>query len=295
MNRAFLGGAVLSRVDAPLLAEVSGLLDLTGNQLSDVAFPSLSHVPELSIAPTPGSGSRPVAEARLQMPLLTSIGILSIQGAGFTSISLPSLVSATFLALVTMPHLTAVRLPQLETSQRIVVVGNAVLELLDLPLRGAAEHLEVRENPALRVMDAMVGVTRLDRVIISDHLALETLMFPSLAEVGWLTVSNNAALVTMAFPALVTAESVHLVDNAQIPGLEGLGALTRVTQALMVSYNASLRTLGLSALTFVNALTVTHNPQLPQCLALALRDGLLQLAPPGLNTAVIMLNDPACP
>jgi hypothetical protein len=216
------GNTKLTSVELPALAEVSGTLGFGTNDaypwnsaLSTLTLPSLKRVtdggvyvqgsalrelvlPELASAEAGVAVVETDALERVELPVATDLGGLVVEGAAFTSLTVPALRTITDgdLSVDDAPDFTELELPSLSSVSGALVLRNTgVRQLLSTELVEVTD-LTVTLNGELETIALPELATVGDSIEISYNDALESVDLSAVADLGDLRVRDCPALQT---------------------------------------------------------------------------------------------------
>jgi hypothetical protein len=235
-----VSSSTLTTLDLPRLVSADQGISIGAGQLTTINLPVLESISD-------GRLSVYFANVqRLEAPLLTRIGGLSLSGPSLTSVSLPLLERAVDISLLSV-SLTRFELPNLVEATQLSVVDCAQLATFDLPLlETSVGNLDILDTPLTTLnLPRLPGVGNggfgsFGTLRIEDT-ALTVLSLPALRGVG---TERGGSLEIINTP----------ITRFEAPLLAAVGA------AVTISNNAALSSLDLSSLTSVGEdLTITAN------------------------------------
>jgi hypothetical protein len=253
MERLHLVSGEFDIADNQQLARLRGLEALTdvgtltlrdNEALLKVALPSLLRVEQLVLENT---------------VLVDLDGLASVQEVGALRLSGNS-------ALVDVSGLQA----DLTELDYLTVSDNSVLTSLASLRIGVTGSIFVHDNPSLRDLEGLEGVTSLNYLEVHDNLLLDNLdALSGLNTVTYnLWISGNSALTSLAgLQSLTTVDTLYLDNNASLKDLSDLSGLRQLDTDLLITSNPSLTSVnGLANVeTIGRNLLIENNAALSTC------------------------------
>ena len=155
----------LTSLNLPLLSNVNGRFQITGNNLTVLSFPSLTK----SQTSTQGIRISEANVTNISFPILVQAEYLVISGQNLTTFSAPLLIKSSNFGIsnsnitnLTFPSftgdgnsnigfvgnslLTSVNLPVLNVLNQITIQGNVSLTTVNIPLLNRCTYIDFRQN-----------------------------------------------------------------------------------------------------------------------------------------------------
>ena len=190
---------------------------------------------------------------RLDLPLVTDVGVSLQLGTGLSELSMPRLQRIRSLSVLDT-KLAQLEFADLEQAIDIQAARNPNLESVRIPRVPQLGDLWL-SGPALRSV-AFDSLTSLDELTFSDSPLLKTVTFPSLNEVGYAFTVRSTGLDELSLPQVTSAVRLYIVTNSQLAKLELPNA--RVN-SLSIGDNPLLATIDLHSMDASGSFMLSNN------------------------------------